>query len=407
MKKPLQARLIDIEGKFQGLIERNFYGIAFCLLLFLSLFIRWQMAPLAISRDYVYALVSWVEHYKEWGFVGGLAQGVGAYYIPYNIILAIAAHLPWEPWVLIAFCSIVCDYISAYFVYRIARILLEGENTDVWARRKAAIAGLVTLFLPAVLMNGALWKQADSIYTCFLIICLYYALREKYGTSLLWLGIAFIFKMQAIFFLPLFIALYIFRKKGLSLLYFLYIPLCYLLGGLPAILAGRPAGSVYRIYFEQSVTNPQMTMKMPNLYSFNLTHYEALYYPALLGTLVIFILFMCAIFKYKDGLNNKNIVYLGIWCIFTALMFLPAMHERFNYPVLILLTVFYLIYDLKKLWIALIINLISVLTYGAYLFDALLDATSISMTWLAIFHMAAYAYVTYDVYRGFKEDKAV
>ena len=147
-----------------------------------------------------------------------------------------------------------------------------------------------------------------------------------------------------------------------------------------------------------------MTLNFPNLYSFNLINYDALYYPAIIGTMAIFIFISLVLIRHKEGLSNANIIYLGIWCFWTSVMFLPAMHDRFNYPVLVLLTAFYIVHDVKKIWIAVALNLMTTIIYGNFLFDA---QGTIDMIWLAIIHMSIYVYVTYDLYRNFKETKSL
>lgn len=47
----------------------------------------------------------------------------------------------------------------------------------------------------------------------------------------------------------------------------MYIPLRYLVSGLPAIFAGRRIVNVYGIYFRQITSYNMLTLKMPNIYS--------------------------------------------------------------------------------------------------------------------------------------------
>lgn len=62
-------------------------------------------------------------------------------------------------------------------------------------------------------------------------------LREKYRLAFVFLGIAFAFKLQAIFILPAYV-IYYFCSRKFPITRFLYIPLCYLIGGLPALGSG-------------------------------------------------------------------------------------------------------------------------------------------------------------------------
>jgi Gpi18-like mannosyltransferase len=53
-----------------------------------------------------------------------------------------------------------------------------------------------------VLFNSAAWGQCDGIYTCFIIMSLFYLLRERDILSMAMFGMAFAVKLQAVFFAP-------------------------------------------------------------------------------------------------------------------------------------------------------------------------------------------------------------
>jgi hypothetical protein len=74
------------------------------------------------------------------------------------------------------------------------------------------------------------------------------------------------------------------------------------------------------------------------------------------------------------------------------------MHERFSYPVEVLLTMFVLTRDVKKIWVAIGINMIVAITYSKYLFQA----NNIMYYMLAPINIIIYLYVTYDLYRSLR-----
>lgn len=384
----------SIDDLMHGIIERYLFEIGMGMLLLISVFIRWHLAPITmLSGDYNDCLVPWVEIYVKAGLKDGLAQVFGSYYVPYNLFLGLISYLPWEPWVMIALSSCICDYIIGIFIYKIAKLLLSGSEEEI--REKAAVAGVVSVLLPVTLMNGALWKQCDSVYTCFLVISIYYALKDKYNKALLYLGISFAFKLQGIFLLPFFILLYFVRKKGLSFIHFIWIPGMYLAGGLPAVIAGRRVLDVYDCYLHQASYGgfDAMNILYPNVYSFGLSDYPALSLPAIGMTLGIFIFTAFFVMENKEHLTKSKELLLATWCMWVCVTFLPAMHERYNYPVVILLTILYLLTDLKKIWTAIVLNLITCVIYGICLFHirALEEST------MAIWHMIIFVYVTYDL----------
>lgn len=397
----MKNKLLFCENRLHEFINKYLFHIGVILILTCSFIIRYHMAPITVlSGDYNMCLLPWVEYYKEKGIIQGLSETLGTYYVPYNLFLAIVAFLPGEPWIYIGYSSILCDYLSSWFIYLIAKEILGKDK-----RNHAIIAALVSLFLPVSIFNSALWKQCDSVYTLFIIISIWFSFRKKYNMSFLMLGIGFIIKMQAIYLLPAFVILYIFREKGLSIFYTLWIPAMYLIGGLPAVFAGRRVLDVYDCYYHQA-NSPGfngMEIGMPNLYALGLTDYPALSMPAILVTLCVFIFMAIELQKYKKNLNNSNILYICIWSLWTCIMFLPAQHERYNYPVIILLTIYYLVTNIRKCWPAIVINLISCSQYGNYLFGA----EKINYHFMAIAHIAAFIYVTYDMVHAVKNQESM
>lgn len=393
----------SIDEWAHNIIDRYLFEIGAVILILISVMIRWHLAPITmLSADYNDFLVPWTNVYVENGLKGGLAQAFGSYYVPYNLFLGLISYLPWEPWVMIALFSCTCDYVIGIFIFKISLIILEENGTTrKEARQKAIIAGIVSVILPATLMNGALWKQCDAVYTCFMIISLYYTLKGEFNKSLLFLGISFAFKLQGIFVLPFFVLLYIVRKKGLSFINFAWIPGMYLIGGLPAILAGRRVLDTYDCYLNQTTYNgfDAMNILYPNVYSFGLTDYPALSMPAILMTLGVFIFMALFVIRNKENLTQAKLLLLAAWCVWACTMFLPAIHERYNYPVLVLLTIVYLLTDLKKIWTAIVLNLISCVQYGICLFHT----RTFEDNTMAIWHTVIFVYVTYDLIKQLRK----
>lgn len=387
------------EEKLHLIIDRYLFEIGLALLILASVIIRWHMAPIEmLSPDYQNYISNWFEYYQTHG-LAGLREPIGNYYIPYNLFLALSSYLPFKAWLPVSLFSCLFEYLAAWYIYKISGLLLESNGdptTDRTTKRKALLTGVISLFIPITFLNSSLWKQCDSIYVCFIIMAIYYVLKDKYGRSLLFLGLGFIFKLQAVFLLPFYILLYIGRKKNLSILHFLIIPLTYLLGGLPAVLAGRRITNVYGIYYRQMRQEGYnaMTINFPNLYGLGLSDYPALSLPFTILTMCIFILFAIFLQRYFKYQNRSHLVYIAIWCLWTCAMFLPAIHERYNYAVELLTVAFYLITDRKKIWIAFTLNLNTIVLYSTYLFGG---ALSIPFPVMSIFNLIAYGYATYDL----------
>ena len=124
-EKFVRSSILSLEEKLHRFVEKNLFRIGVLLILLCSFFVRYHLAPITVlSGDYNISLLPWVESYRASGIVKGLSQVIGNYYVPYNLFLAVIAQLPGQPWAYIAYLSILCDYLVAWFIYLIARNLM-------------------------------------------------------------------------------------------------------------------------------------------------------------------------------------------------------------------------------------------------------------------------------------------
>jgi Gpi18-like mannosyltransferase len=215
-------------------------------------------------------------------------------------------------------------------------------------------------------LNSAWWGQADSVYTFFVLASLYFLLINRSLLAMIFFGVAFAFKLQAIFLAPF---LFLLMLKGcIPWKSILIVPLVYVILMIPAILAGRSFLDVLMIYLSQANTYQELTMKAPNLYQFIS---NKLYRPALflgIGFTAILSLIWVSGYARKIKTLTPEIMVMCA-AVSTAMMpfFLPKMHERYFYlaDVSLLLVAMYL----PRLWfVPLASQVVSTLTYSVYLF---------------------------------------
>ncbi len=338
---------------------------AFLILLFAgSVVMRIRMAPeTLLSSDYELYIKGWPMEYRALGFAQGMSQVIGDYYVPFNIMYALIGLSPWEPWVLASLFSGIMDYALAAAVYLLMTILLREErnrregtgitgrssvygDTD-WDEWKAAYLAILTLYLPVVFMNSVLWKQCDVFYMFFAVLALAQLYRGKDTSAFLLLGISFSFKLQAIFFFPFFfLFLFLRRETGfLKYLNFLWIPAVYLIAGLPAVFLGRGIRATYGTYFMQMLEGTEgsesygMVANYPNFYNYGLDDFlETLALPAAIVTMAVILLSIALAAQVDDGyrLDLVTLTWLLAWQIWAMNMFLPSMHERYDYGAVLL-----------------------------------------------------------------------
>ena len=70
--------------------------------------------------------------------------------VPYIIILILISYLKCEPLIPIKIVSIIFDFMCALATYKIVNKITNNKNT-------AMAFSVLILWLPTVIMNGALW----------------------------------------------------------------------------------------------------------------------------------------------------------------------------------------------------------------------------------------------------------
>lgn len=219
---------------------------------------------------------------------------------------------------------ILFDCIATYFVYRIVRIKYPTGNKPYWAAD-------LFFVLPTIFINSAHWGQMDSLYTTFLIISLYFYLKEKPLLGMLAFALSFSIKFQAIFFVPFLVVLLL--KKKVRWWQFFLIPAVYVITCIPAVLLGSSWLDVLTIYLRQTALFSQLTVNAPNLYIF--VPWEVAEPALMIGFIVAFsTLTAWIIFTALDKreITPERMVLLALISVSLTPFVLPRMHERYFYP---------------------------------------------------------------------------
>jgi Gpi18-like mannosyltransferase len=219
---------------------------------------------------------------------------------------------------------ILFDCIATYFVYRIVRIKYPTGNKPYWAAD-------LFFVLPTIFINSAHWGQMDALYTTFLIISLYFYLKEKPLLGMLAFALSFSIKFQAIFFVPFLVVLLL--KKKVRWWQFLLVPAVYVITCIPAVLLGSSWLDLLTIYLRQTALFSQLTVNAPNLYIFVPWEVDE---PALRIGFIVAICSLAAwiIFTVVDKreITPERMVLLALISVSLTPFVLPRMHERYFYP---------------------------------------------------------------------------
>ncbi len=215
-------------------------GIAFAL----ALVLRIALYPITTS-DYTGFVSQWYDFIQTHGGFAAMKYNFANYNPPYLYLIALTTFLPIPKLIALKSISVVFDGVLGLFTYLIIRLK--------YRRSYAAIIGaLVVVLAPTIFINSAAWGQCDAIYTVFCLGSLYFLLTDRPAWACIFFGIAFAFKLQAIFFLPVLLVLML--KKKMPIQYLVLIPLVFALFLVPALVAGRSISSLLSIYPGQITT---------------------------------------------------------------------------------------------------------------------------------------------------------
>ena len=350
------------------------------------------------SVDYATYTKIWYNAIQTMG-VSALGGDFSNYNPPYLYLLYLVARfLPGlADVVAIKIPSLIADFICAGLIYKIVR--LKSENGYA-----ALFAYCATLLSLPVILNSSFWGQADSIYTAGLLASLYFLMTKRNWFSFICFGIAFAFKLQSIFFIPVLIALWF--RKGVSWKHFLAIPVIYLISIIPAWMVGRSIPSLISIYFSQAGQYNKLTSHAPNLYAWFPTGNEFFQYFLPVGiaiALTVILIFILIITKSNSILSPSHFVEITFLSVLIVPFVLPKMHQRYFYPADIL-SIAFGFYFPTYFYVPVILNLISFFSYQYFLFGVEpYQNSDLAIITLAIVLIVA-SKVIRDLYITKKED---
>ena len=298
-----------------------------CALLPVALAFLLRALPLDyVSYDYRDFLAHWAAYFRDNGGWAAVKDPVGNYNVPYLYFLAAISYLPVPDLYLIKLFSIFFDVLLAWGALRLVRKLSRPGSPAPFA------AFCLALLMPTAVLNGALWAQCDSLYGALVVHALACALDKKPGSSVVLLAVAFSFKLQAVFLIPLWCALWFTRRVKFS--HLCLFPVTYLATILPALLLGKPLGDILGVYFGQAEQySAYLNLNAPSVYAFLPYGVEvdtALW--ARLGILAAFALvlgLLAVLFLFRDRVDGRILMTAAVILAVGVPFFLPHMHDRY------------------------------------------------------------------------------
>ncbi len=312
------------------------------------------------SQDFTYYYRGWYTLIKNEGFAA-LGKNFSDY-TPLSLYLlyGISVLLPKVSTVTaVKLPSIACDFIIAWYVFRIVRLKFEKGPFPIFAF-------LAILFAPTVILNSAAWTQIESIYTAALVAFLYYLLKRQGWRAGIAYGIAFSIKLQSIYLAPLLLVMLL--KKEISWKHLLAIPAVYFISIIPAWIAGRPLVELLTIYAGQVNDYSGLVNNAPNMYTWLPADKSALLYlGGVIFAVSICLIYVAVVIKSRLSLSKHLVVQLALLSALLVPYFLPKTHDRYFYPADVL-SIVYGFYFPGYFYIPLAANLVSFFIYEPFLF---------------------------------------
>jgi Gpi18-like mannosyltransferase len=300
--------------------------------------------------DFHYFLSRWYDFFIEHGRWRGLGQvtlEVANYPPLYLCLISLSTFLPLPKLYAIKTLSVGCDYLGAWYVWRLVGLLRSKMPPDVGtvAQRVSfadvQLGAVATfLFLPTVAMNGAVWGQCDIMYTTGFLASLLYLLEGRPLAALVAFGFSFALKPQAIFWCPVLAGLFLSGRLPWK---WLWVPVAVYAGcGVPSMLAGRPVPEVLG-HWALVKNLPGLTLHAPNWYQWVGDAHDDLPRAAGVALAVLaggFVAWRIAKGP-TSGLGERQwLVSMALLSVLVVPFFLPGMHERYFFPADVLAVVY-------------------------------------------------------------------
>lgn len=279
-----------------------------------------------VTYDYRDFLSKWAAFFRENGGFAAIKMKIGDYNAPYLYFMAAISYLPFPDLYAIKLFSVLFDVLLAWGGLRVVSALRGKTGLPAFA------AFWALLLLPTVVLNGAYWAQCDAIYGALVLHALAAVLRGRNKTSVALLAVAFSFKLQTIFLIPLWGVLWLAGRVKLREL--LVFPAAYAATVAPALLLGKPLADILSVYFDQAGQYTYaLVFNAPTAYALLPWGLEV-NAPLLskLGILLAFVFCLGMLFlgwRRRGSLTDFQVLAVAAVLAIGVPFLLPYMHDRY------------------------------------------------------------------------------
>jgi len=308
----LKKRLFDFTSK----------KTIWIVLIIAGLLMKFMLFPIR-TGDFIGFLSPWMEFIKTHGYFSSLKYGFYDYTPSYMYILIAITKSGLNPLYSVKIVSVLFEYLAAFFIGKIALQKYPGKPFML-------VSLAILPLIPSVILNSSYLSQCDSIYAAFVMGSLYFILQKRQFLSVLFLAIAFAFKMQTVMILPLYFVMML--RGNIRWYYFLLVPFVFVLSIIPTWLYGRSFTDLLHVYIAQTDRFRFLTLNFPNIYIWiNNVFYEPVKVGGIILTSMLTILSGFWLSRKQLKFSLESWIKLAFLSAIIVPYFLPGMHERYMY----------------------------------------------------------------------------
>jgi Gpi18-like mannosyltransferase len=320
-----------------------------------------------VNSDLQNAFLPWQTYLLEHGRWHALQHPFSMYFPAYFDLTAMTSYLDGHINRIsqIKLLSFVFDIVTAVIAYYLVGRLTRGSMP----RGRRSVAQLVAPFCilagPTVLVNGAVWGQSDIVYTCFLLLSTFSVIVGSGAFAVLFFGLAFAFKLQAIFLAP-FIAAMVLQKR-IRWLHLLLLPVGWLAALVPPMLNGAKAWEFLSLTSSQGESFPTLAINVGNPWIIADRIHLNVHFGTLVGiALTALLMLALTIWGAQPAFRGaRNTLAFATLSLLSVAYVMPKMHDRYFFPAEIFLCILSCV-DLAFVLPAALVLTASLICYGNY-----------------------------------------
>lgn len=325
---------------------------------------RVAMFP-AETTDYIVYLKNWFEYFRVHGF--DFTDTFSNYNYPYLYLLWFGSLFTDNALIVVKILGLLSDLLLAFGVAKIV-----AHYKGIWWGK---IGFLITLLAPEIMLNSALWGQADSLYTAVIVWALYYFIKQKELAGWVLTGLALSIKIQTIFVLPAFIVWAVWENHKIR-------SICagvgiFLVTHVPPLFAGRSFNEIFYAYTSQIGAKHPLSIaaNIPNIaVFFDSEDFGNARTVMVLAAVAVVSVIMWVLIKFENKIKGDVKDLLLISGLFALILpfILPNMMDRYFFVGNTLLLILAILnYRYGILFLA--TQTIAVLSYSTYLHETVLS----------------------------------